>query len=659
MKLISGILLLSLSLPVLSQDRNASLEAGKGVSREFLSRFGTPTGFQDNIVNPMLGSGELQTLDGRKSFSAPLTCGSDQSYTSVTLKIFPSGDIDLAEIQVDSNQDGSMDQILNNLPAMSGVCVNGYVSCDQGTWNNCKPFIWDASPTGVFAVSAASLLDVGSCHCLNDACAPNYSTLNFDSILRQVGAGISQALARRDYSLATTRVSVEGSTITYFGQAISKCMGTEVVAQTLYGNPNQISTNTTTTLEADLPESRIFSLMTTSPSANSAKNTVTYENCNITREPNLDEVSLFDIVSIGAGSATANLINANTVDITVGRIGDNYLNAGGCATFEQTAQLAIFRPDRIVSADLQHVKYDDHLQVILNDHLVWNGPFGNWTNITENPPTGPCERVTSNDLNSVSVDVLSSFPANPGTLDARLRVRVGKFGEGYARIRVGVNTECREGQDAIINSCEGFEKSNRCRLKDELTDGAVTMRSFARTGINLPARRTEIRSPTCSLTVTRPWLNILRTYECDGSTELDFDQAAHRVHTIESTTSPTEYEDVRSTQTGGPPESVSGTLSLFDEITVEPCTLQCKVRKVKHANEVTVFGVTAEELDENRNTQVEYRSCVENICEVESDEEILQNCACINGFNDVSVMMQLIRMGGSDMICSSGQRQNP
>lgn len=653
--------LLILILPLIAfAQTNENVDAGMSVSREYLEKFGNAQNFESLIVNPMLGEGELETTDGQTQFRAPMTCGSDVPYSSVTLGILPSGDLDLAAVRVDTNHDGSLDQVLTSLPAISGVCSNGYISCDLGTWNNCEHYQWDVNPSGGLAANGVSIRDVGSCQCINDSCAPNYSSINFETVLAQIGASVSQALARRDYSLAVTRVDVDGPTITYYGQTISECGGVNVVAQNYFSNPNDMDDAVDATLNADVPESRIYDLARNSESATEVVGSVSFEDCSIIREANLDEVSLFDIISVGAGSASANLINANTVDITVGQIGDNYLNPpGNCGTFEQDSQLAIFRPDRIVSAELRHVQYDDHMQVILNDNLVWNGPYGNWTNITDNPPTGPCERKSSNDLNDISVDVLNRFPSSPGTLNARVRVRVGGQGEGYARIRVGVNTECREGQDAIINSCQGYEQSSGCRLREEIIDGVTTVSNFARTGLQTLPQSSVLSSPTCELNITREWMNIQRTYECEQDSAFDLESAAQRVHTVESSTSETGYSDLRASQAGGSPIEISGELSVFDEIPVERCTLQCKVRKTRHANDVTVFGLTAEELEENRRSEVVFRQCVENSCLLEEGEEMIQDCGCINGFNDVAIMMQLIRMAGSDMICSSGQRQEP
>lgn len=650
---------LILIIPLLAFGQsNDHVDTGMSVSQEYLDKFGNRDNFENLIVNPMLGDGNLETTDGETQFRAPMTCGSDVPYSSVTLGILPSGDLNLSAIRVDTNQDGNLDQLLTSLPPISGICANGYIACDSGTWNNCNHYEWDVNPSGGLVANGVSVLDVGSCRCINDSCAPNYSSINFDSLLAQIGASVSQALAQRDYSLAITRVDVDGPTITYFGQTISECGGVNVVAQNYFSSPNDMGDAVDATLNADLPESRIYDLARNSESATEVVGSVTFENCSIIREANLDEVSLFDILSIGAGSASANLINANTVDITVGQIGNNYLNPpGSCGTFEQNAQLAIFRPDRIVSAELQHVQYDDHIQVLLNDELVWNGPYGNWTNITGNPPTGSCERDTSNDLNDVSIDVINRFPASPSTLNARLRVRVGGLGEGYARIRVGVNTECREGQDAVINSCQGYEQSSSCRLREETIDGVTTVSNFARTGLQTLPQSSVLTSPTCELNITREWMNIQRTYECEQASAFDLENAAQRVHTVESSTSETGYVDLRSSQSGGTPIEISGDLTVFDEIPVDRCTLQCKVRKTRHANDVTVFGLTSEELEENQRSDVMYRQCVENTCTLETGEELIQDCGCVNGFNDVAIMMQLIRMAGSDMICSSGQRQ--
>jgi hypothetical protein len=637
----------------------ASVQTGMDISQTYLSKFGNIENIDSLIINPMLGEGSLETTDGSKSFKAPLVCGSDVPFMRLTMGIGGGGDLNVSEVAVDTNYDGTLDQTLRGLAHISGSCSNGYVSCTAGTWRNCRFYQWDVDGAGRLVQHEVSQLDVGSCNCINQSCAPNFSSVHFTDILTQTGAVISQTLAKRDYSLAVTRVNADGPSVTYFGQTISSCGDSPVLGQSYFDRPNDMEAAATATLNADVPSSRIYDLARTSAGATEAAGNITNEQCSINRESSLDEISLLDVVSIGGGTATANLVNANTIDLTVGRIGDNYLNPRGCALFEQSAQLAIFRPDRIESAILEHVVYDDHIQVLLNETLVWNGPYGDWTNVNGLPPTGPCERDTSHDLYDVSVDVLNTFPATPGTLQARLRIWVGGKGEGYARIRVGVNTECRVAEDRIVNSCTGYQEQEQCRLKEEVVDGIKTVTNFARTGIEPLPQTTVLSSPTCEKTITREWMNIQRTYECQRSTTHDLDQAAQRVHTVESTTSGTSYTDLRSAELDGPQIEIGGDMTIFDGVSVDRCTLQCKVKIPGYANEVTVFGLTGDNLKENSRDETEYRPCAENACPISAGEELVQDCGCINGFTDAAMMLQMIRLAGSDMICTSGNKQQP
>jgi hypothetical protein len=637
---------------------NSHVESGMSISSEYLSKYATKEGFDKLIVNPMLGEGELETTNGQSRFRAPMTCGSDIPYASITLGLLPLGDLNLAQISVDTNQDGTLDQVLNEMPQISGICTNGYISCNAGTWNNCSHFQWDATTNGRLIANSVSIQDVGSCRCINDGCAPNYSTINFDLLLSELGAGISQALAKRDYSLAVTKVEVDGPTITYYGQTISACGGTNVVAQNYYNNPNEITNAVDATLTTDLLETRIFELARNSASATESIGSVSHQRCTIARETNLDEVTLFDILSIGAGPGDADLVNANIVSLTLGQEGVRF-DPRRCELREFETEINVFRPDRITSAVLVNAQYDDHVQVILNNDVVWNGPYGDWFDSRTLPPSGECENSHGSHLN-FGVDVTETFRNSPGRVEAKLRILAGgDYGHGFAKFDIGLDTSCKEAPDDVINLCQSYEQSTACRLRDELIDGIATVKDFARTGLTPLSQSIILSSPTCELVSTRDWMNIQRVYECDQNNSFEFGSAAQRVHSIESTTTESSYTDLRATTVGSDAIAVAGDLSVFNEIPVERCTLQCKVRKAVPANDATVFGLTSEQLNENRRSEVIYRGCKQNVCELSVGEELLQDCGCMNGFNDAAIMMQLIRMAGSDMICSSGQKQDP
>jgi len=117
------------------------------------------------------------------------------------------------------------------------------------------------------------------------------------------------------------------------------------------------------------------------------------------------------------------------VDMWIGRVGDNYWE-GSCSIFESTSNFVLQHPEAVESATLTRAKYDDYMQVYLNNEKIWQGPNDNF------PPEtgGQCELDTSWDQ-TPNVDVTEQF-RKKGPIDFLIRVSVTGEGEGYGRIRL-------------------------------------------------------------------------------------------------------------------------------------------------------------------------------------------------------------------------------
>jgi hypothetical protein len=117
------------------------------------------------------------------------------------------------------------------------------------------------------------------------------------------------------------------------------------------------------------------------------------------------------------------------VDLYIGRVGDNYWQ-GDCQIFEQDVRLQIADGSTLQSAVLEQAVWDDHIQIVLDDTLVWQGPDNDF------PPetAGTCELNTSWNR-SLAVDLTRHFQTPP-ELRFLIRVSVTGGGEGYAPIRL-------------------------------------------------------------------------------------------------------------------------------------------------------------------------------------------------------------------------------
>jgi conjugal transfer mating pair stabilization protein TraN len=117
------------------------------------------------------------------------------------------------------------------------------------------------------------------------------------------------------------------------------------------------------------------------------------------------------------------------LDVWIGTVGDDYW-AGSCTVYEQGIKLDVVNPDAVLSANIEYAKWDDYMQIWLNNAKVYSGP-----NLNFPPETpGPCELATSWEVNP-NVNVTPYFKQK-GNLDFKIRVSVSGKGEGYAKIRI-------------------------------------------------------------------------------------------------------------------------------------------------------------------------------------------------------------------------------
>lgn len=117
----------------------------------------------------------------------------------------------------------------------------------------------------------------------------------------------------------------------------------------------------------------------------------------------------------------------------IGKVGDNYWD-GSCKIFEQTTSYRVLKPEAITKVVLDYAKWDDYIQIYINNSKIYHGPNSNFPPETS---SGACELSTSwqKDLNR---DITSHFTGlQPGdVVSFKIRVSVTGAGEGYARLKI-------------------------------------------------------------------------------------------------------------------------------------------------------------------------------------------------------------------------------
>ena len=145
------------------------------------------------ISLPMTNSAyQMQTVNGATSFPATLNAPSSAKFLEVLIQPSGTGDLQKVIVSQDLNTDGSIDNV-HTVPALvSGVCANGFISCNAGSWSNCKYYTWAAAVDGRVTEAPATINDLGGCYCINSSCGSNLVWVNSALVLKDIGGGYCQ-----------------------------------------------------------------------------------------------------------------------------------------------------------------------------------------------------------------------------------------------------------------------------------------------------------------------------------------------------------------------------------------------------------------------------------------------------------------------------------
>ncbi len=296
----------------------------------------------------------------------------------------------------------------------------------------------------------------------------------------------------------------------------------------------------------------------------------------------------------GAMSATFLSCGSNCVNLVIGQVGDNYW-CGSCVIKEANHLIDIKMPELIQSVMLIRAKWDDYMQILVNDDLAWCGP----DHCTTLPPSGaPCERSTSWDWN-LNHDMLSFFQ---GQHQAKIKVRVAVAGcgEGYAFIQF--------------------------RMK-----------------------------PLSEYPVCHEWWRMEREYVCKND-PVDFNIDTTRMDSVTDSLVPVgnsfSYTDQRHDEAGA---VVVDTGSIGIDVTEGGhCIYACKLAVLSENTQADGYRVATDYERNPATSMYIYRTCRDGICPHGAGESVVKECQCLNEFNETVAAVETLRQAGIDMICSDG-----
>lgn len=637
---------------VLAAAKGSAAQSGAAAS----GQFGSQAAFTTNLSLPVTSPTQMTTIDGSTSFNAQLSFPSSNRFLEIFVQPSATGDLSTLIAGEDLDMNGSIDYSFQLPFPVSGVCANGIIGCTPGSWSNCNYYEWTATTEGKISLLGSSALKLGGCYCINTSCGSNLVWTNLSHVLKDLGGGMVGAIQKTNPSFTISDVAIDGTKIAYSGQDLSRPPGADgapslnppapPTQMAYYHSPMSISgaTQIATTGQAGDPGS-LYSLVT-SIDPQRERNTCVDKRIVSLYKPNINEV----IEPVG-GTGTIQYCGVDCIDIILGKTDHNRW-AGNCTIYEENYRVLVKQPELIASATLIKTIYDDYMQVWIDGTKVWYGPNANF------PPetAGRCENSTDGQA-TPNLDVTPTFKRN-GEVSSKIRVSVGGRGDGYAQIRIKLKlNECAV-LESTLDGCLSINSRPECRLQDEMVDGVSIVRNANATGlVALPSTKT-IRENTCNdVLLTRDWWQREKVFLCDTA-GYDFADAKKRFGTVissmQTTGAVTDYQDTIKSSTGDWSEE-PGSLTQMKPDLVSDCEMACKTRKEKIDTQANLLGPSSQYQRNTQSYDIIYHTCDRNgFCPVEPGEEILKGCQCLNEFNEAASIMQMLRLGNQDTICTKG-----
>lgn len=596
---LAAILLLLCAGPALSQidPKQAAQES----ANQALSKFGSAEGIRENASNPLTSEGTpMTTIGNETSFNARMSCPSSSNFLTVSISPTLTGDLFPVSIGQDTDFDGENDATYQPPFPVSGICGNGVISCDPGEWTNCSFYKWDAAPSGRADLLSVPMEQLGGCYCINNSCGAPLSS-NLSVALKDLGGGVAGAIQSINPKHAVTDVRIEGSSINYYGQSSSACStvptgGGSTTPEEYYANPGNLSIDTQAevmTQSAD-PDS-YYGIITGSLAAQRTASDV--RACAIGRAISITPATSFC---------------------------QNPPPSGAIASREETVFLKVYRGSPRSINDCRCSNVSDYCA----------------------PPPA---------------SVYATVPAGAvylGTSAENFRDRGRRRGEDRCTYDAyDYYSLCTRTSDVLIESvtdaCSGVDADPKCRLRDESADSVKTYVNYQPTGLTpLPSCR-SFTGEVQTHSICRDFWEKERSYLCETGEGYDFSAIQRRMEAIATSVTDNTtflyYRDLRRDESGNL-ISEEQSISLPERENLPGCQRACKTKKPYADTEAGISGNTSQFRTETASVEFFVKSC-ESVCPLDPGEEVVKECQCIDDFQEVASMMEVLKSAGGDLTC--------
>lgn len=643
-------------------------DANDSVTKTIRTQAGTKTALTNNFIHPLNSNEKLKTFDGKKGFDFKIAgCDASNAFLEMNTQPQSNGKIRILSIKQDSTMDGNYDYLVQPNLDVDLVCANGFSKCGNiDDFSTCESYIWESNNKKV-SVSRTGMGSLGGCYCISGRCGKNLAWRNLKTVIKDLSSGAAYALTKENPFFSVGAVQING-TLGVVRGGTGSCSASDVTDLTDAPNKDELLTysQNPNRLKSDgkgrMGSSTLFGLINNG--SLNANETAEYRSCTITRTPQLEAELMSDIIVLDGGEGGVRSCGEDCIEIVLGKQGDNYW-AGSGKDFYFDTGFYIKKPERVKSARLSWAEFDDWIQVSINDNYFWSGPYNNWNYATPEGVVPGKHELNTSWKYAPNASFMSYIPTEAGRIQFDARVNVTGNGEGYLYGRLDVNLDCKDKNDDVIaDGCTAYRDDKDCVVDSEDVDGVMTISNGVITGLSPISQFRTYTTESCNTKINRPWFKKKRVYRCNSKNDFDLRNMRERSKHIKDSTTNTDYQDVTFNSDGSKNYS-SGTLN-FDGIpTPNACTSVCKVRK-----EVSVSTTLQGTKDKNKKQkkqqfEISYKECYipvgdsENKCDLDDGEAIVTPCKCQSAFAEATAMMQIMRLAGQDMICSSGDFKMP
>jgi hypothetical protein len=632
--IIATVLASPFTLPASAQTMEQRAHSAADASR---AKTSDSDALRQNYVTPGLAGQQISTVDNSRTFAPNISC--QKTATMLEVLVQPSGSGDLGSVRIarDTDLDGTVDSTSNLPVPVSGICANGVVSCQPGSWNGCSFYRWDVDAAKALKLTSVDMTKLAGCYCINNSCGTNLAWGNMSSVLRDLGGGMIGALTTADPRFGVAEAVIDGPAIRYVGAQSTACSSNPVLPQTAYrSNPAAIASDA----YAVSAGSAVFQAL--KGSAIGTGTSLQYRHCAMERRVTVLKPAAEEIISRTAGGY-ATIQNGSSFDFLMGSPADNSLAGGSCSLFDFRMTLRVADPDRIVNARLTQFFGDDWAQVRIDGQLIGSGPSP-WTML--GLPPGKCE-MKKTFYAYPNLDLKPFLTA--GDHEVWLRIAVAEGGEGFAQVHVDVDNSCKT-LEQLVDGCSSIASDPQCELDSELVDGVQTWINGVATGLKPLPQTRILGGPACPTDLTRDFFLKDRTYRCsvDDIAKPDTSRGAYIIdHSTETLLAD------RARQDDGSYTASTRAFSLPDRGSVAACEPVCKTRAPKANAEAAVDGVVGAKQNTPTGYDTFFHACTaNNQCPAGPGEEIVSACGCLDDFPEAVVMMQTVRLAGADLVCT-------